>query len=157
MRYLFTLVLALAVSLNAAFAQDGEEHGPMIDGGIVHIEIPTTDMAATEEFYATLFGWESEPMMEGYHGFSTPDGVAGAFSSMIQPSENGPVLYIYCADIDSKLPEIEAAGGTVAMGRTPIPGVGWFALFVDTSGNVLGLFSAEDAPAGDMSEMGGNG
>jgi predicted enzyme related to lactoylglutathione lyase len=156
MRNILSIMLALAVSFSfsAAIADEtGEDHDhpPMLDGAIVHIEIPTTDMAASEEFYGSLFGWQFEPMMEGYHGFSTPDGVAGAFSSMLAvAAESGPVLYIYCADIDSMLPRVEAAGGSVLIGRTPIPYTGWFAWIKDCCGNSIGLFSAEDVPEGEM-------
>lgn len=153
MRKFLALVLALAVSFtfSAAFAdeQGGDhEHPSMVDGAFCHIEIPTTDMAASETFYGSLFGWQFEPMMEGYHGYSTPEGFGGAFTAMVSVSaDSGPVIYIYCADIDSMLPRIEAAGGSIHIGRTPIPGVGWFSWFKDCCGNTLGLFSAIDPPA----------
>jgi predicted enzyme related to lactoylglutathione lyase len=48
------------------------------------------------------------------------------------------------------LEQVEAAGGSRFMPRTPIPGMGWFALFNDPQGNVVGLFSLSDPPLAEQ-------
>ena len=51
-----------------------------------------------------------------------------------------PVITIDVEAIDDTLKQVEAAGGSVVTPRTPIPGMGAFAYFKDTEGNVMGLF-----------------
>jgi predicted enzyme related to lactoylglutathione lyase len=148
-------VLALLACLQLGLARTAQAHddaaGHEPDGAVVHLEIPATDLAASAAFYGGLFGWETTPMMDGYSTFTSPGGFGGGFTSFAPVAANGGVvLYIYCADIDSKLPEIEAAGGATVEGRSPIPGVGWYALFKDCAGNVIGLFSAEGVPGGEL-------
>jgi predicted enzyme related to lactoylglutathione lyase len=43
--------------------------------------------------------------------------------------------------IEDTIAAIEAAGGEVLQGKTPIPGMGWFATCRDTEGNKFGLFT----------------
>jgi predicted enzyme related to lactoylglutathione lyase len=51
-----------------------------------------------------------------------------------------PVLTVGVDSIDDSMKRVEAAGGTVVTPRTEIPGMGAFAYFKDTEGNVLGLW-----------------
>jgi predicted enzyme related to lactoylglutathione lyase len=158
MRISLLIMLALVACFQLAFAHDAlaeeSDMPPMVEGAIVHIEIPASDIATSSAFYNKLFGWESMEMMPGYSTFTAADGFGGAYTTFSQPSSEGGVLfYIYCADLDSKLPEIEAAGGTTVQGRTPIPTVGWMALFKDPAGNVIGLFSGENVPEGELPPM----
>ena len=57
-----------------------------------------------------------------------------------------PVLTVDVESIDISLKEIEAAGGSTVQPRTEIPGMGAFAYFKDSEGNVVGLW--ETQPAG---------
>lgn len=117
------------------------------DGVIVHAELPATDLEQCAEFYGNVFDWQFVPYADNYEVFMTPDpkGIGGGFTTEA-PAGSGAVFYIYCADIDSTLDRIEQAGGTRFMPRTPIPGMGWIALFNDPQGNVVGLFSLTDPP-----------
>jgi uncharacterized protein len=40
---------------------------------------------------------------------------------------------------------VKAAGGEIIGDRMPIPGVGWFAAFIDTEGNRFGLMQSDEA------------
>ena len=51
-----------------------------------------------------------------------------------------PVITIGVDDVEISLKEVEAHGGTIVTPRTEIPGMGAFAYFTDTEGNVLGLW-----------------
>jgi predicted enzyme related to lactoylglutathione lyase len=148
MKTLLTLIALLsALVCGFAFAAEEESAEPMVDGAIVHLEIPSTNFEESQAFYGSLFGWQFEPMDESYLMFETPDGISGGFVSFYEPGEGGATFYIYCTDIDAKVPQIEAAGGSVFMPKGPIPGIGWFALIRDPHGNVFGLFSAANPPA----------
>ena len=57
-----------------------------------------------------------------------------------------PILTVDVEDIDRSLERIVETGGSVVSPRAPVPGMGWFAYFEDSEGNVLGLWtSAPDA------------
>jgi hypothetical protein len=56
-----------------------------------------------------------------------------------------PVVTIDVESIDISLKEIEAAGGSMVRERTEIPGMGAFAYFKDTEGNVVGLWESPPA------------
>jgi len=56
-------------------------------------------------------------------------------------------VYVDTADIDASLAKVEQLGGKVMLPRSEIPGMGWFALFSDPSGNQIGLFEDLENPA----------
>jgi predicted enzyme related to lactoylglutathione lyase len=49
--------------------------------------------------------------------------------------------------IEEATASVTANGGKVLQGKTPIPGMGWFATYEDTEGNRIGVF-ANDSSAG---------
>ena len=51
-----------------------------------------------------------------------------------------PIVTIDVPAIDDSLKQIEGAGGEVVQARTEIPGMGAFAYFKDSEGNVMGLW-----------------
>ena len=110
----------------------------------VHIEISAIDLAATGKFYTDLFGWDVQHMPEmNYTTFETGSGVGGGFNPV---NENMPAgittVYVETEDIDATLAKAEKLGGKTVVPKTEIPGMGWFALFSDLTGNKIGLFTA---------------
>ncbi|HET7929596.1 MAG TPA: VOC family protein, partial [Actinomycetota bacterium] len=51
-----------------------------------------------------------------------------------------PVITIGVTSIDESLKKVEAGGGSTVQPRTEIPGMGAFAYFKDSEGNVAGLW-----------------
>jgi predicted enzyme related to lactoylglutathione lyase len=110
--------------------------------GFCHIEIPTTDALKSKDFYSKVFGWRMNESMPDYLMFSTPDDEGGGFTTSSKPAKDGVVLYIAVEDIEKKLSEIEAAGGTMVKGKAGISEeFGCYALFTDPCGNIMGLWS----------------
>lgn len=134
-------------AMEAAEESGGEEGWIPVEGGIVHAELPSLNLEESAAFYSQVFGWQFINESPEYSLFMTPDpdGLAGGFTTKA-PVDHGSYVYIYSADIEAKLEQIEAAGGSVFMAKTPVPGYGWFALFQDPHGNVVGLFSIVDPP-----------
>ena len=92
-----------------------EEGDPVARGDLAHIELSTTELAASRRFYGEVFGWQFEdvPGMDGYALFRTPDGQGGGFISGPQaeaPSAVGPLLHLEVADIDATLARIASLG-----------------------------------------------
>ena len=110
---------------------------------IVHIEISTTDLEASGQFYADVFGWHVEQMPEmNYATFDTHDGVGGGFNPVNNENPAGTVtIYIDSDDIDATLAKVEKLGGKTLTTKTEIPGIGWFGLFKDLSGNTIGVYT----------------
>ncbi len=110
---------------------------------IVHVELPSQDWQAAGRFYSELFGWKINPMPElNYATFDPGDGRGGGF-----PIADGEVnlpgavlIYVDTDDIEASLAQAEALGGTTVVPKTEIPGMGWFAVFTDPTGNRIALF-----------------
>jgi predicted enzyme related to lactoylglutathione lyase len=110
--------------------------------GFGHTEIPTTDLQKSKEFYSKIFGWKMSEDMPGYVLFRTGADQGGGFTTENKPTKDGVVLYIEVDDIAKKLAEIEAAGGKKLKDKTAIsPEFGFYGLFTDPCGNIMGLWS----------------
>jgi predicted enzyme related to lactoylglutathione lyase len=123
-------------------------------GKVVHFEIPTDDIGRAKEFYG-IFGWQLQDMQGEAMGQYTLALTTPVDQRTQAPTEPGaingglmkrsadvptPVITIEVDGIDDSLKQVEAAGGSIVQTRTEIPGMGAFAYFKDTEGNVLGLW-----------------
>lgn len=111
---------------------------------IVHVEIPAENRAATAQFYSQLFGWKIDNSMDEYNYtmFDAEGGPGGGFPNLTDGYEAGHVLiFVGTDDIDESLAKAESLGGKVATPRTEIPGIGWFGVFEDPTGNSIGLYT----------------
>jgi len=111
---------------------------------IVHVEIPAVNTVAAGSFYADLFGWKIQPMPEmNYVMWEAGDG--DEYGGVPQVSDENPagqvLVYIASDDIDVDLKKVEELGGKVLHQKAEIPGNGWFGIFQDPTGNVLGLYT----------------
>lgn len=111
---------------------------------VVHVEIPAANVEAAGKFYADLFGWKLQPMPEmKYTMWEAADGTGGGFPEVSDESPAGQVLvYIASDDIDADLKNVKKLGGKVLREKTEIPGMGWFAIFQDPTGNVLAVYTS---------------
>lgn len=119
---------------------------------VVHFEIPTDDVVRAREFYGSIFGWQLQPMEDmSYTLVSTtavddkthmPTDPGAINGGIMERSERTPhpVITIEVGSIDDSMKQIEAGGGSVVTPRTDMGGMGWFAYFKDSEGNVLGLW-----------------
>lgn len=113
---------------------------------IVHVEIPADNPETAGEFYKKVFGWNTDNSYPGYPMFSAEGGPGGGFvkagnTAMGVNYKAGEVIvYLGVDDIDSKVREIESNGGRITTPKTEIPGMGWFAMFTDPSGNRLAVY-----------------
>ena len=107
------------------------------------IEIPVDNFENAKKFYGNVFKWKIyKGKSKNSLFFEMDNGLKGSFIKNIKPlREPGIIIYIEVDDIDSKLKEIEQAGGKIKICKTPKPEVGYYALFNDHYGNILGLIS----------------
>ena len=116
---------------------------------IVHFEIPADDLQRAKGFYEGLFGWKIEKMPgpQDYWMISTTNeqgetGIGGGLMGKHHP-EHRPTNYIDVPSLDEYTAKTEQLGGKVVMPKTPVPGMGYFAVCVDTEGNCLGLWETD--------------
>lgn len=120
----------------------------MTKRNIVHIEIPTADAKKSGEFYKEMFGWKittDEKM--NYTMWKPGEGVMGGFSPVgmggVKPGDT--LIYIDSDDIEADLKKIVKLGGKVVRQKEEIPGIGWWAIFLDPTGNQIALYTANPA------------
>ena len=112
-------------------------------------EIPVIDFARAKLFYEAVLGIsiETMPMGATMMGFlsSDPNACSGA---IVQgdggtPSTTGTLVYLNGGDdLTPMLARVEQAGGVIVVPKTEIGAeFGFFAHFIDTEGNKLGLHS----------------
>lgn len=112
-------------------------------------EIPALDFQRAQSFYATVLGRPVESMSMGpvTMGMLSSDqqGVGGAIvhGDGMSPSQQGTLVYLNGGDdLATMLARVEGAGGKIAAPKTEIGnGFGFFAHFIDTEGNKVGLHS----------------
>ena len=123
---------------------------------IVHFEIPADDVPRAIAFYEKVFGWKINrfPMPPGspeYYGVTTrKEGEAGINGGLMKRNMPGQPFanYVSVKSIDDFLGKIQAHGGALVMPKQEIaPGMGSFAVFKDTEGNMMGLYQPAAVPA----------
>jgi predicted enzyme related to lactoylglutathione lyase len=107
--------------------------------GIKTVLHPVTDLAAAKPVYAALLGVEPVADAEYYVGFQAEGQQIGLVPNGAQQGMTGPVAYWHVADIEAKLAQVTAAGGTVKDAPRDVGGGRLVATFTDPDGNVLGL------------------
>jgi predicted enzyme related to lactoylglutathione lyase len=116
----------------------------MTKRNIVHIEIPTQNGKESGEFYKNLFGWHIEhDETFNYTQFDPHDGPGGGFNPLGENVQVGDVLiYVHSDDIEADLKKAEGLGGSILLPKSEIPGIGWYGMFKDPTGNTIGLYTS---------------
>lgn len=112
-----------------------------------HFEIPVDDPDRAEGFYQAVFGWSFQryPGAPSYYGMaSTGEENPGINGALFQRhDDSGTVLTMGVDSIEDTEAKILARGGSVIQGKTPIPGMGYYAQYHDSEGNKIGLFTQD--------------
>ncbi|MBO1269618.1 VOC family protein [Arthrobacter cavernae] len=126
--------------------------------GIVHFEIPADDQERARNFYTAAFDWQINAMPELNYNIliTTPSDEQtgmpndpGAINGGMMAREGElttPIITVDVEDIDAALAQIESLGGSVVKPKDTVPGMGFYAYFKDTEGNILGLW--QNTPSG---------
>jgi predicted enzyme related to lactoylglutathione lyase len=125
--------------------------------GVVHFEIPADDKERANGFYQSAFGWNLSPMqgMDYTIAITTPSdqqtgmpSAPGAINGALFPRTDNlrtPIITIDVEDVDAALAQVESAGGSVAQAKDAVPGMGYYAYFKDTEGNIMGLWQTDSS------------
>ncbi|MFN6945032.1 MAG: VOC family protein [Cytophagaceae bacterium] len=115
------------------------------------VEIPVSDFSRAVTFYQSILDISIEEIdMDGTQMGVLPSeeetvNVVLVKGSDYKPTTDGAVLYLNVEDdLQPTLDKVEQNGGQVILPKTEIsPEMGFFALFIDTEGNKLGLHSSK--------------
>jgi predicted enzyme related to lactoylglutathione lyase len=112
-------------------------------------EIPANRLDRAQKFYETILGVQlkRENMGGGEMAVFPYGGRPHASGALIQheqlePSVLGSTIYLNVEDLRPVLERVHEQGGDTIVPRTELPdGIGYFAQFIDSEGNRVGLFS----------------
>jgi len=109
-------------------------------GKICYVEIPTTDVARSAEFYSRAFGWTIRQRGDGATAFDDTTGqVSGAWVTGRPPQSPGLMVYIMVQDAEVAIEKIQANGGEIVLPIGGDPGE-ITARFRDPAGNILAIY-----------------
>lgn len=109
------------------------------------VEIPATDFYRAVKFYNSVLEIELQVVdcgLEKMACFPTGEG-AISFAPGFNPSKDGVLVSLNTGDdLENTMKRIEKKGGTIVQPKTKIEveGRGYFALFIDSEGNKVGLY-----------------
>jgi uncharacterized protein len=110
---------------------------------IAHFEIPFDDVERAKKFYTELFGWklESYPGME-YWMIDAQKGIGGGMMKRQHPDQK-ITDYFGVTSVSDFSAKVEKLGGKILMPKMAVPKMGYFAVCMDTEGNVFGLWEED--------------
>ncbi len=114
---------------------------------VCHFEIPADNLESLKEFYSGMFGWtfEKMPGPVEYHVIKTgSEELMGGMMQRQDPSHI-PMNYIMVESVDDSVKKAQDMGASICVPKTPVPGMGWFAVLVDPQKNPFGLWQADTA------------
>src|SRR3954464_5953782 len=86
---------------------------PSTNGKICYVEMPTTDVEQSADFYSKVFGWKLRKRGDGHTAFDDAVGqVSGTWVTGRKPAaEPGLLIYVMVDDITAIIDAVIAHGG----------------------------------------------
>ena len=130
---------------------------------IVHFEIPSDDVERAKKFYNDLFGWTIEKWagtvdcqltsaatgqpMEYWMVTTIDDkgnkALGGGMMKRVQPGQQ-ITNYINVRSVDEYSEKVEKLGGRVVAPKHAVPGMGYFAICLDTENNCFAIWESNE-------------
>lgn len=120
---------------------------------VVHFEIHAGEPEHAINFYEKAFGWSFqkwEGPMEYWLIVTGPDDKSGINGGLVRRRGelDGQAVTAYVCtvdveEIDKSIATVEQHGGSIALPKMPIPGMGWLVYCKDTEGNIFGMMQAD--------------
>ena len=116
---------------------------------IVWFEVPADKIERAKRFYGSLFGWKFNKLPAAIADYwhidtggtdASPDGGLMPRMHPQQPITN----YVSVPSVNTAIAKVEKLGGTVCKSKTAVPGMGYFAVCLDTEGNTFALWEMNE-------------
>ncbi|MEU6257413.1 VOC family protein [Streptomyces sp. NPDC047043] len=126
---------------------NGETHARHTPGTPCWVSLMVHGLAATQEFYGSLFGWQFEPGPQqlGPYVRALLDGHEVAGIGQLPPDRHLPIAwtpYLASDDVDLTAETVRLCGGTIGVGPLDAAEAGRLAIGSDPSGAVFGIWQA---------------
>jgi len=128
----------------------------MPKNSVVHFEIYADDPDALAKFYTNLFDWKIETVPElDYRMVHTTDtdaqghatsagGINGGIARRPAGYQmNGAANYVSVESIEDTVEKAKKLGARLTREKMPVPGMGWFAMFIDPQGNHFAIWKPD--------------
>jgi predicted enzyme related to lactoylglutathione lyase len=124
-------------------------------GRVVHFEIHAENPERAVKFYSAVFGWQIKKWdgpMEYWMVMTGDPQTRGIDGGLLRrrgpaPADGQAVNAFICtvdvANVDASAKAATDNGGTLALPKMAVPGVGWLVYVKDTEGNILGLMQMD--------------
>ena len=118
---------------------------------IVHFEFPSDNIERSKKFYHELFGWKidkwsgSDSTMEYWMITTTDDKGNEALRGGMMKRQNpqqGITNFIGVDSIDDYSSKVQQLGGKILVPKTPVSGMGFFAVCLDTENNSFAIWES---------------
>jgi uncharacterized protein len=111
----------------------------------MHVELMSTDVAKSKEFYGRLFNWElpDMPTKDGtpYTVIRVGSGTGGGMMQNPMPGQPSSWLpYVEVADLSAATEKAKSLGGKVLKDVTEVENMGTFVILSDPTGAPIGLW-----------------
>ncbi len=122
---------------------------------VVHFEIYADDPEKLSQFYTSLFDWTVVPIPDmDYALIRTVDtdekgmplqkgGINGGLMKRPSGYEGGWMNYVSVESVESAAERAQKLGATLMKDKSPVPGMGWFAMLTDPQGNLFALWQMD--------------
>jgi uncharacterized protein len=116
---------------------------------ICWFDIPGDDLDRAKKFYRSLFGWKFENFpaaVDQYWHIDTGGADASPDGGLLPRMHPGHTITIYVTvpSVDNALAKVQKLGGTICKPKTTVPGMGYFAICLDTEGNTFALWEMNE-------------
>src|SRR5262249_15905060 len=125
---------------------------------VAHFEIYADDPEGLGKFYTSLFDWTIEPMAGmDYRLIKTVDTDEKGMTSQNGGINGGimkrPAGYegrarmneVKVESLDASVERGQKVGAKMMKGKSPVPGMGWFAMLIDPQGNPFALWQSDSS------------
>lgn len=118
---------------------------------ITHFEIPANDPEKLMAFYEKVFHWKFSKWggPADYWLAKTGEGEPGIDGAIMRRNhpEQPLVNSLTVASVDDAVAQVLANGGSMAMPKMAVPGVGWLAYCKDPEGTIFGMMQNDPTAA----------
>ena len=121
---------------------------------VVYFQIPSDDIERSKKFYNQLFGWKIDKSpesdtprgMENWAVTTTDEkgnhALVGGMSKRSMPQQQ-ITNFMDVKSVDEYSSKVNELGGKIVVPKTAVPGMGYYAVCLDTENNSFGIFEPD--------------